>query len=123
MRILYFFFALIMIVFVAVQYNDPDAILWMLYYGYAAVVLMLAGLNKYNRIATIIGIIGYSIGALYLMPSVYDWITLEHGQNLMQQMNNDKMYIEETRECGGLIIATTLMVVCLLGNKKKQLNG
>ena len=66
MRILYFFFALIMIVFVAVQYNDPDAILWMLYYGYAAVVLMLAGLNKYNRIATIIGIIGFLIAGLII---------------------------------------------------------
>lgn len=105
MKIIAAFLSLILLSFVAVQYNDPDPWLWMPIYGYGAVVLALSAIGKYNKPATIVGLFGYGIFAAYYFPSVLEWIDKENGQNLMQRMEDSKIYIEETRECGGLIIS------------------
>lgn len=94
-----------MVSFVVVQYNDPDPMLWMLIYGSCAIYLALAAFKIHFPVLMYVQMGLMFAGIAYLFPSVIDWITLEHGENLMQQMNNSKMYIEETRECGGLIIA------------------
>ena len=122
MKIIYAILAFILLSFVIVQYNDPDPLLWMPIYGYGAVLLAMAAGGKYHKIATIIGIAGYSLGAMYLFPSVLEWIEKEHGQNLMQRMANSKMYIEETRECGGLIIAAVFLVFSFLQHKGNAKN-
>ena len=122
MKIIYAILAAILLSFVAVQYNDPDPILWMPIYGYGAMLLAMAAGGKYHKVATIIGIVGYSSGAIYLSPSVLEWIEKEHGQNLMQSMANSKMYIEETRECGGLMIAAVFLLFSFLQHKTKTKN-
>jgi len=111
MKIVFAIFSFILFCFVALQLNDPDPILWVPIYGYGALVLALSALGKYNKWATIIGIVGYATGAAYLFPSVIDWLDKENGQNLMERMVDSKMYIEETRECGGLIIALSFLMV------------
>ncbi len=122
MKIIYALLTTILFSFVIVQYNDPDPILWVPIYGYGTVLLAMATAGKYHRVATMIGIIGYSIGAIYLFPSVIEWIEKEHGQNLMQRMADSKMYIEETRECGGLIIAAIFLIFSFLQHKSKSQN-
>ena len=120
MKILYALLSIVLLSFVIVQYNDPDPFVWMAIYGYGAVMLALAALGKYNKWATLAGIIGYAIGIIYLFPSVIEWVEKEQGNNLMQRMANSKMYIEETRECGGLIIALLFLLFSFIQHQRKS---
>jgi hypothetical protein len=99
--------------FVFLQLNDPDPILWMLLYGYIALLMALAFFKIFHKLLIAAGLLIYFAGTIYLFPSVIEWINKEHGKNFMQSMNNEKMYIEESRECAGLAIclACTLLLV------------
>lgn len=110
----------IMLSFVIVQYNDPDPLLWMTIYATVAIFLGLGAFNKYFPIPMYIQMSLMVVGIMYLSPSVIDWIRLENGQNLMQQMNNSKLYIEETRECGGLIVALSFLLLLWANFKNKE---
>ena len=120
MKILYAILSIILLSFVIVQYNDPDPFLWIPIYGYGAVILALAAWGIYHKWATLTGIIGYAIGIIYLFPSVIEWMEKEHGNNLMQRMANSKMYIEETRECGGLIIAMIFLLFSFIQHRRNR---
>ena len=104
MKFLFGFLSLIMLSFVAVQYNDPDAMRWMIIYGFCAILMILATFGFYTRNLIYAGYVIFGSGFVFLFPSLIEWITKESGQNLMQRMADSKMYIEETRECLGLAI-------------------
>lgn len=114
-------FSLIMLSFVVVQYNDPDPWLWMTIYGAVAIFLALGAFRIYFPVPMYIQMGLMAAGILYLFPSVIDWITLEKGENLMQQMNNSKLYIEETRECGGLIVALSFLILLWSNFRKNKI--
>ena len=97
--------------FVLVQYNDPDPIIWMPLYGWGAALVLMGLLGRYNRWLIWISMALYFTMASFYLPSMLEWIDKEHGRNLMQKMDGSKMYIEETREFGGLIIVFLVMVV------------
>ncbi|TAG56815.1 MAG: hypothetical protein EAZ27_04100 [Cytophagales bacterium] len=118
MKYLFLFLSFIMCSFMVVQYNDPDPLMWMTIYGTVSVFLALAAFNIYFPILLYIQMAMMLIGIIYLFPSVIDWIKLENGNNLMQQMNNSKLYIEETRECGGLIVAFIFVSLIVIKSRK-----
>lgn len=120
-KTLFLTFSLIMLSFVVVQYNDPDPWLWMTIYGTVAIFLTLGAFKIYFPIPMYIQMSLMAAGILYLFPSVIDWITLEKGENLMQQMNNTKLYIEETRECGGLIVALSFLILLWSNFRKNKI--
>jgi hypothetical protein len=113
MRYLYILLFFMFSGFIWLQHNDPDPITWMALYGYIALLFALAVFNIYNKFLIAAGLLIYFAGTIYLFPSVIEWIDKEHGNNFMQSMTNEKMYIEETRECAGLAIclACTLLLV------------
>ncbi|TAF72636.1 MAG: hypothetical protein EAZ53_15440 [Bacteroidetes bacterium] len=120
-KTLFLTFSLIMLSFVVVQYNDPDPWLWMTIYGTVAIFLALGAFRIYFPVPMYIQMGLMAAGILYLFPSVIDWITLEKGENLMQQMNNSKLYIEETRECGGLIVALSFLILLWSNFRKNKI--
>ena len=62
---------------VAVQYNDPDGGIWMVIYGFGAVVTFLAFRGHYNPLS-VLGAVGYVGGFFYLMPDSFEgWYTNE----------------------------------------------
>jgi len=84
----------LMLMAVAVQYNDPDGWLWMLIYGYAVAVTWMALRKKYTYFS-VVGVVGYLGGFFYLMPESFDgWYTNEIA-----------------REALGLLITAIWMVV------------
>ena len=107
MKYLFAFLSLVLLSFVAVQYNDPDPHIWMPIYGIQ---------NKY---LLFLGYLIFGTGFILLFPSFIDWITIEKGQNLMQRMDNSKMYIEETRECLGLLICLIFISLVWIPLSKK----
>jgi hypothetical protein len=113
MKYLYIILALLMCYFTAVQFNDPDALLWIILYGSSVILLFMAAFNRFPLIPLILVSVAYLVGIVILFPGVIEWINKEHGENLMQKMSDGKMYIEETRECLGLIIALIFILIPL----------
>ncbi len=86
-----------MLASMAVQYNDPDPILWSIIYGYAAVMAANAIRNRYNAVMLFIGALGYVIGGIALLPEELEgWITNELA-----------------RESGGLFVSAACMIVLI----------
>jgi hypothetical protein len=99
---------LCMLASIAVQYNDPDGILWALVYGFGAVMAFNALRGRYDIPLLIIGIIATGIGGFLLGPDQWEgWITNEVA-----------------RETGGLWVTTFFLIVILaqvlLGAKPEE---
>jgi hypothetical protein len=98
----------------AVQFNDPDPLLWIAIYG---TVAMIAGLAVFTRfylplIAVVLAVcLG---GSLYLLPSVFELFLHHEPGELVSGMSPDKPYVEEARESLGLLIATAALVYFLV---------
>jgi Transmembrane family 220, helix len=102
MRYVNGFFCVLMVLFTVVQYNDPDAILWIVIYGLTAVWAGLAAFrpdqfahNQLLLTAFGVTLVGMAIGA------VYDW-----PQSIADWWDN-----EFVREGLGLIIATVVLLI------------
>lgn len=80
---------------VAVQYNDPDGIVWMFIYGYSVINTVPAIFGVYTAWA-IPGTLGYLSGFAWLVPT----------------FESPYLKSELTREGGGLLIAGVWML-CL----------
>jgi hypothetical protein len=113
MRYVNGFFCVLLVLFAIVQYNDPDAILWILIYGIPAVWAGLAAFRParfaHNQLLlTVFGVTLVAIagGAIYDWPqSIADW-----WQNEVVRGGMSPDY-EVVREGLGLIIATVALLV------------
>ncbi len=122
MKIINFILALIFLLFAFVQINDPDPILWILIYGNMAVLSVLAMFKMrfvYWLLATIVL---YSIYAALLVTSTWQWLQSPDRSLLFDDIAKmQNLYIEETRECLGLIICIAAALFHLLSNRKKAI--
>ncbi|WP_250629921.1 transmembrane 220 family protein [Rhodoflexus caldus] len=100
------------------QLNDPDPYLWVAIYGYAAVVSFLAIFRFYQLWMITVGLVVYTGGILYLLPSVFDWLMNHSDVSLISGMSAERMYIEESRECFGLMITLACFVFHYFSAKK-----
>lgn len=76
-RIVSLIMTVLFVVGVAVQYNDPDGLQWMVVYGFAVVVSVMAIFGRYSSLA-VVGVVGYLGAFFFLMPSTFDgWYTNE----------------------------------------------
>jgi hypothetical protein len=106
MKYLSLFFVLMFTAFAALQYNDPDPILWMGFYLYAAMISGMAFFNKFNVYSIGIGIVVYITGIIYSWPETFSRITNE--------MNQADPNVELARETLGLTICLATMVMFLI---------
>jgi hypothetical protein len=112
MKIFNGFFAVAFLGFAALQYNDPDALLWIAIYMAMVVVCVLAVRNRhYKMLALILGLfyVGYSI---LLAPALLTW--WQSGDRSLLFDDIAKMqypYIEETREILGLVICLCVLAI------------
>ncbi len=79
MRTLCFVLAALMVLFAAVQYNDPDGLKWMVIYGIPAILALVAGMRAewYQSLALrgvlLAGILAAIAGTVYYWPSSDRW--------------------------------------------------
>jgi len=107
MKVLNIFFIAIFILSAALQYNDPDPLVWMPIYLYAAWLCYKSIKQQYNSRLYYLGLIIYFSYAIYLFfdkDGVLSWGTEHNAENIVQSMKATKPWIEETREFGGLLI-------------------
>ncbi len=68
------------------QYNDPDALLWILVYGIAAVGCLLFFLGHFSRTAALAYVLICVAGALYLLVQIVieqEFIFAEQGREMI----------------------------------------
>lgn len=97
----------IFVLSMAVQYNDPDPIRWILIYSVPAVYAGLAirGIHHWTAIPVAVGFLW---GVLYWMPGT----PIDNPMNLMTDVKMVNLGVEEWREDGGLMICAAWMVCC-----------
>lgn len=118
-KAIHLLFTLILIAFAYLQLNDPDPVVWTLFYLICAVVPVLELMNKRNRYIFLIAV-GLCIMDLGIYThGAYTYYLHSNEEALMQSMNPAKPYIEEAREFLGSLIALVLISISYwLGSKK-----
>jgi hypothetical protein len=114
MKIFNIIFAVIFVIFAALQYNDPDPYLWIPIYLYAAVLCWLASRGKFYPRLMLAGVAVYALYGIYLFfekDGVADWATKHHAENIAGQMKASTPWIEDTREFFGLCIASFALLM------------
>ena len=107
------FFAVLFLLFAAVQYNDPDPQVWIPIYAFAAMACLMA-LTQIARPWF------YGLMALiYAGTAYYQWPPAFEGFWL-NEVGMKTMNVELAREAGGLAICALAMV--LMGYSVSRLN-
>ncbi|MFS4456895.1 transmembrane 220 family protein [Maribacter sp. 2304DJ31-5] len=108
-KFLGFLFTVLFTLGAVVQYNDPDAFLWIIIYAIAALISLLFTLDKIGYILPmILGILGL-IGFTYLYPSDFQGFDLNDG---------DIKTVELGREAFGLLIIALVLLLFAFRIKK-----
>lgn len=119
MRVVNAILALLFLVFAFVQINDPDPLLWILVYGNMAVLCVLAMFKIRIRIWIILSTAVYAIWAVILVPGALEWWQSSDRSLLFDDIAKmQHPYIEETRECLGLIICLIVLAIQWLTGRK-----
>ncbi len=105
MRILGWVFTFIFISFTAVQYNDPDASWWMIFYFSLALISLVGALGKARSSWFVVAMIALAFGLGQYYQGAIQFLNNEDGIAFSQGMQNSYPYIEEAREFGGFLIS------------------
>ncbi len=93
---------------VVVQYNDPDAPIWMMMYGLAALCCLLFLWNRLHwGISALLAGVAL-VWAIFLAPHVIGRVSI---YDLFSSIQMKDLSVEQAREMGGLLIITVWMVV------------
>ncbi len=113
MKFFNIFFSVVFILFAVVQYNDPDAYLWIPIYLYPALLCYLKFAQKpISRIAYWAGFLVFGVYAIYKMfdtNGIIDWVQFHNASNIASSMKAEKPWIEESREFFGLLIILIIL--------------
>ncbi|MBI3717888.1 MAG: transmembrane 220 family protein [Sphingobacteriales bacterium] len=126
MKIFNITWAVLFVLFAALQYNDPDPYVWVPIYLYGAFMCWKASQQQFYPKAYIIGIIVYAVYALYKVfdqNGLVDWIKLHHAENIAETMKAEKPWVEESREFFGLVILIVVLLINWFYAKKKMKKG
>jgi len=99
--------AVLFMVCVGLQENDPDPVRWMALYGAAAIACATLPARRYVAIAAgVIGLVAAAWGA-YLAHQVIDVLSFS---DLFLKMDEKGGAVEVGREAGGLTIVAAMML-------------
>ncbi len=104
MKYLHIFIAILFVLFGAVQFNDPDPILWVSIYLGVAICAIAVFLGKGIRLLALAGFLGCMIGAAILLPDFLQWMR-EGMPSIVSSMKAETPYIELVREFLGYLIS------------------
>ena len=116
-RILNGLMALLFLLAVAVQYNDPDPIRWMLLYGAAMVVAAVVAIKGYIPMMAPVVVCAVALvwGVYWAVTSGTPFALYEHMFDAWEMKNTA---IEEAREASGLLIVAFWMAVIAVWSRR-----
>ena len=113
---------LMVIVFLAsavIQHNDPDPLIWILIYGLAAALSLVAvSWHRAWLLSSTLGVIAI-VWSIALVPNFFGQVGFSE---LFESMTMKSAEVEHTREFGGLLIIATWMAVVTLVSLKMEKN-
>lgn len=87
-----------------VQYNDPDPLLWMLFYGCLALLAGGAAFGRHSLpFALLVGVAALA-GMVLTAPGFIEYLTTPDAGPLTQDMSAARPYVEASREFLGLLV-------------------
>ena len=104
-KIIGFLFSVLFLVAAALQYNDPDALLWISVWVIAALISFLFAQQKVSQTITLIMAILTLLAGMYVYPTTFEGLALNDGE-----LKN----VELGREAYGLFIIAVLMCIYTL---------
>lgn len=109
MKILNLILAAVFFLFAALQYNDPDPLVWMLTYSAVGTLCVLAALGGHFR-WVVLGL-GLALMAwmLSMLPGVIGWVN-DGMPSIAGAMKAETPHIESVREFLGLLVAVAALV-------------
>ncbi|NQW78532.1 MAG: hypothetical protein HQ449_04380 [Chitinophagaceae bacterium] len=126
MKFFNIFFSVVFILFAVVQYNDPDAYLWIPIYLYPALLCYLKFIQKpISKMAYWAGFLVFGVYAIYKMfdtNGIIDWVQFHNASNIVSTMKAEKPWIEESREFFGLLIILIVLGINFLKKENPQTN-
>ena len=103
-------FALVLLSFGAIQFNDPDPLFWVGLYGVAALGPLLTLFRPFCVQVSWLGV-GYCLAGVALtLGGAEEYLKVADQEPLMQSMSLEKPYIEQAREVIGALIALAFIV-------------
>lgn len=100
--------------FTYLNFNDPDAWLWVTIYLFAACCCGAAASGFYFPVAWLIAVafyLAYALVLFFVRDGVWDWITKYRAQNIAATMQATSPWIEKTREFFGLLIISGALLI------------
>jgi hypothetical protein len=128
MRIVFGLLAVLMAMAAAVQYNDPDGPLWMIYYGVAAVWAAIAALRPrvLAGMAARALLLASTLAALLLTafywPPVSGWWRQDVWSMAISEPRAAEL-AEQAREGMGIMIATAVLAAVLAASFSKRIRA
>lgn len=120
-RIFFGLWSVLFLLFAYWQWNDPDPEIWVVIYGFAAVMCAFAVFNRFFIPVLVFSAIAAFLGGIYYFPdSVILWIQQEWQQADLSMKTVD---MEEARESFGLFLVSVLMTLAAYkgwGKKTKR---
>lgn len=111
-KILGILFTVFFLFSAAVQFNDPDSLLWIALYALGAVLSALFVMDKLKFYWPVI------LGVVYIILSIYHWPAEFEGVALKDGMKTEN--IELGRESLGMIIGALIMLFYTLTIRRKE---
>ena len=109
MKIFNLFLSALFVFSAALQFNDPDPLLWIGLYISVAVICAFAAFGKYNRWATLL-VMAACIYELYLLvPDFTQWIN-EGMPSITETMKASTPHVEFVREFLGVAIMLAALI-------------
>jgi hypothetical protein len=93
---------------VAVQYNDPDPLRWILLYASAAVACVLEMRRTTSPLFATLVAVAAGVWAATILPHVYSRV---HVAELFASFEMKNELVEEAREAGGLCIVAFWLIL------------
>jgi hypothetical protein len=122
MKIFNSIFLILFVVSAILQYNDPDPVLWILIYLFAAFscYLSIRNLNyPWINLTAIVLLFSYAVFLFLDKDGVLAWLTDHQAENIAGSMKASTPWIEETREFFGLAIILTVLSLNFFDSKRK----
>jgi hypothetical protein len=119
---IYFVISGLFLLFAVVQWNDPDPLIWMIFYGAMSLIYILLALGK--KFAFYLSVLMLIVSLLYMgliLPEIIKWIK-DGMPSIVQSMKATIPTIEYTREFLGLLLCLIACVWAIRVHKTTIIN-
>jgi len=120
---IYFIISGLFLGFAIVQWNDPDPLIWMIFYGVMSLIYILLALGKrFAFYISVLMLITCIINMGFILPEIIKWIK-DGMPSIVQSMKATIPSIEYTREFLGLLLCLIACVWVIRVHKTTIINN